>query len=101
MWSKRVAAWRASGETAAEFSARKGLVTNTLRHWSWRLRRETVAAPVVRMAQLVRSPAVTEQGRSPIVIEIIAAHVRITVQAGVDRETLATVVAVVDARGAR
>ena len=101
MWRKRVAAWRASGETAAAFSARKGFVANTLRHWSWRLRRETAATPVVRLAQLVRSPEVMEPARSLIVIEMLDARARITVETGVDRATLTTVVAVVDARGAR
>jgi transcriptional regulator with XRE-family HTH domain len=38
-WSKRVARWRASGLTAAEFAQRAGLAVGTLRWWSSRLNR--------------------------------------------------------------
>jgi len=39
-WSKRVEAWRASGETAEEFSGHEGYGANTLRWWASKLKRE-------------------------------------------------------------
>jgi len=39
-WSRHVAAWRRSGETAARYAERKGLSVGSLRWWSWRLGRD-------------------------------------------------------------
>lgn len=102
MWRKRVASWRASGETAAEFSARHGLAANTLRDWSSRLRREVaVPTPTMRFAKLVRTPELTTARSRAVVVELLDVSVRITFEAGADRETLAAVLEVIAARGAR
>ena len=55
-WQRRVARWRASGETAEVFSAREGFAASTLRWWSSKLARERVGAASVEMVQLVRRP---------------------------------------------
>ena len=102
MWRKRVAAWRASGATAAKFSAQHGFSTARLWYWSSRFKREP-AAPAVRLMQLVRSPS-TDPGfgrRGAIVVDLADVRARITVETGVDRETLSTVVQVLSAGGAR
>ena len=39
-WRERVAQWRASGQTAREFAARRGINASTLSHWAWRLAQE-------------------------------------------------------------
>ena len=52
-WRRRVARWKASGETASAFGAREGIKASTLRWWSSVLQREPTSAPV-RMVQLVR-----------------------------------------------
>ena len=88
-WRDRVASWRASGLTADEFCTRHGGAPTTLRTWSSRLKR---GAPAVR---LVRVTA-TESRRGTLVIEIGDARVR--VEAATDRELLAMVVDVLDAR---
>ena len=55
-WRQRVADWRASGETADIYSTGRGFTAGTLRWWASRLRREdTIAGPVVRLAQVVRA----------------------------------------------
>ena len=103
-WRKRVARWRAGGETAAEFSARHGFAASTLRWWSSRLGREAGvrgATPTVRIAQLVRVPDAVTWRPNAVVIELLDASARITVETGVDRETLATVLAAIDARSPR
>lgn len=91
-WQKRVAKWRASGETAAVFAAREGIKVGTLRWWSSRLQREvtTAAAPApIPMVQLMRIP-----GRSSgtgVVVDLPEARARIMVDPGFDRNTLALV----------
>jgi len=41
-WERRVAGWRRSGLTAAQYAESMGLNVGTLRHWSWRLKRDGV-----------------------------------------------------------
>ena len=41
-WEKRVAGWRRSGLPAAQYAESTGLNVGTLRHWSWRLKRDGV-----------------------------------------------------------
>jgi hypothetical protein len=92
-WKKRVASWRASAETAEEFSEGRPWSPKTLRWWASRLGRpSTTTAPVVRVAQLVRSsvPVERERGGS-IVVEALDARLRITIEIGADRETVVAV----------
>lgn len=100
-WRRRVASWRGSSQTAAEFSARHGFAAGTLLWWSWRLRQKAAAAPTrVRLARLVRSPAAeTPARRGVVVVEAVEARVRITVDAG-DRESLSAVLETLGAKRA-
>ena len=102
-WRRRVASWRASGETAEKFSSGRGFSAGTLRWWSSRLGRDVDPdPPVIRLAQLVRSPpAELRDRRGGIVVELLDARARITVEAGVDRDSFATVIEVLGMRGAR
>lgn len=101
-WKKRVASWRASGQTADEFSEGRPWSPRTLRWWSSRLGREdaraAAPAPVIRVAQLVRSPAVE---RGSVVVEVLDARVRITVEAGASAETVRAVLEALVPREAR
>jgi hypothetical protein len=96
-WKKRVASWRASGQTAEEFSEARPWSPKTLRWWSSRLGRDVSlgAAPVVRIAQLVRSsaPLGRERGGS-IVVEALDARLRITIEVGAERDTVAAILGV-------
>jgi tRNA threonylcarbamoyladenosine modification (KEOPS) complex Pcc1 subunit len=102
-WRSRVAAWRASGKTAEEFSASQGFAVGTLRWWSSRLGREGTPASVansdIRLAKVVRSiePVVVGApgARGAVVIEMHDGRVRVLVEAGVDRATLSTVLELV------
>jgi hypothetical protein len=88
-WKKRVASWRASGQTAEEFSEGRPWSPKTLRWWSSRLGREaTGVRPIVRVAQLVRSPAAE---RGAVIIEALDARVRVTVEPGAPADTVAAV----------
>jgi hypothetical protein len=109
IWRSRVAAWRASGKTAEEFSAGQGFAVGTLRWWSSRLGREgtraSVASTGIRLARVVRSTdsaaVVAPSGRGAIIIEMHDACVRVLVEAGVDRSTLSTVLELVGKGGGR
>ena len=110
-WEQRVAAWRASGVTAAEFCAREGLGRRALSRWSQRLLSEaTPAVPPVRLARLLRTatPAsVTASAPSgpsvaadpALVIEIGGA--RVTVGRDADLAMVVTVLSMVGAGGGR
>ena len=98
-WKKRVAAWRASGQTAAEYSKQHGLTLSALQRWSHRLRREaSEAAPAgpVRLARVERVATVSTEPVAAatvpgIVIEV--GGVRVRVERGIDAATVATVLA--------
>lgn len=96
-WKKRVASWRASGETAEQFSEGRPWSPKTLKWWSSRLRRGHVPSPpVVRVTQLVRSsgfPVERDRGGS-IVVEALDARLRITIEAGAERDMVAAVLGV-------
>ncbi len=100
-WKKRVASWRASGQTAEEFSKGRPWSPKTLRWYASRLGREHAAAsavtPIVRVAQLVRTPAAE---RGAVVVEVLDARVRVTVEAGATAETVATVLGILIPREA-
>lgn len=92
IWRKRVANWRASGETAEKYSAGRGWSAGTLLWWSSRLGREA-PAPAVRMAQLVRSSPAHDRRETAgtIVVDLHDARVRVTVEPGADREAVVTI----------
>jgi hypothetical protein len=106
MWRSRVAEWRSSGKTVEEFTAGRDFAAGTLRWWSSRLGREDrarAAMPVIQMARVVRRVGAEAAPRrfSGIVIELLDVPARIVIEAGVDRDALATVLEVVRAGGAR
>lgn len=99
IWKKRVASWRASGETAETFSAGRGWSPKTLRWWSSRLGREP-PPPVVRIAQLVRTSD-RSGGHGAIVVEDLETRVRITIEPGADRDALEVVMKVISSRSSQ
>lgn len=87
-WAKRVAEWRASGESAGSFAAGRGFAPSTLRWWASRFARD--AGGLVRV--VTAAPVVARSRETAIEIEIAGARVLVT--AGFDRAALADVVAV-------
>jgi len=49
IWVERVARWRASGQTAADFARAHGLKVDRLRHWGWQLDNERDAATLFEL----------------------------------------------------
>lgn len=102
-WRKRVALWKASGESASVYGAREGLKPSTLQWWSWRLRRERTssaasATEAVPMVQLVRAPAASRG--AGVAIDLLDARARVVIEPGVDRDTLALVLEMLGVRSA-
>lgn len=82
-WAKRVASWRASGQTADAFAAGRGFAASTLRWWGSRLGRRDSG-----FVQVVTAPvAVARDG----VVELDVGGVRVLVRVGFDRAVLAAV----------
>jgi len=101
-WRRRVASWRASGQTADSYAAENGLTASTLRWWSSQLKRDTTA-PVVRMAQVIRPPVspASPARRGSVVVDILDLGARVTIEDGVQRETLAAVFGALGIGGAQ
>ena len=97
-WKKRVASWRASGQTAEEFSEGRPWSPKTLRWWASRLGRDAASGtPIVRVAQLVRSPAAE---RGAVIVEALDSRVRVTVEPGAPADTVAAVLGILVRREA-
>jgi hypothetical protein len=94
-WRRRVARWKASGETASAFGAREGIKASTLRWWSSVLQREHTSVPV-RMVQLVRAPSSSRS--SGVIVDLPDARARVLVEPGFDRETLSAVLQMLGSR---
>ena len=85
-WTKRVEAWRASGETADAFAQGKGFEGSTLRWWSSRLGR----GEKPNFLRLVPKTCAV-QVDAGMVVEV--GHARVRVEAGFNAKLLAEVVA--------
>jgi hypothetical protein len=87
-----VADWRASGLTADEFAARRGLSVNALRYWAYGRRK---ASPPVRSLEVVRVEracnSMTPAPPSGVTIMIELGGARVSVPAGSDAATLRVV----------
>lgn len=91
-WTNRVAAWRDSGQSAAEFCADKDYSASTLYYRASQLKRRSGSsgeAARVSIARVVRKSAAPEPTTAPIVVQIGLARVEIA--AGVDGATLSEV----------
>ena len=102
-WEQRVAAWRASGESAQKFAEGRDYTVHMLRYWARRIDEEAAAAsaPSIRLARVVRAPAEAAAlpratARQPtgaaLVLEVGGA--RVQVPAGFERATLRAVLEV-------
>jgi hypothetical protein len=100
-WAERVRRWRASGQTAAEFTRGKGYEPSTLRYWACMLNRRPAgavkvtarspAAPAVRMLRVRRVARAAE----PMVVAVGAA--RVEVPAGFDQSLLRAIIEAIGA----
>jgi len=79
----------------------RGFAASTLKSWASRLR-DDGSTPIVRVAQVLRSGGDGGRARGAVVVEGLDTRVRITIESGADRETVAMVLALVGpSRGRR
>lgn len=111
-WAPRVAAWQASGETAAAFCRRKGFTESTFRYWAKRLDElsasraldEAVSGrgPSTRFARVrrrVERPAATPSKAAPA-LRVTVGDALVEVPIGFDGPTLSRLFDVLSKRGA-
>jgi hypothetical protein len=119
-WEQRVAAWRSSGLSAARFCAGRDFTETALRYWARRLGPlgptrgpgPSEPAPAIRLARVERaafpgraserpSPAPKPTSAAPVVggrgVVLAVGELRIAIEPGFDRATLAAVLEVVAA----
>jgi hypothetical protein len=89
-WAQRVREWRASGQSASEFSRGRGFEASTLRFWASRLKRSTATATAPEQTRLLRVTAAPAVG----VLSVCVGEARIEVRSGFDRALLREVVEV-------
>jgi len=99
LWSERVTAWRASGETASAFASGRGYSASTLRWWSSRLGRAKEGVPRVAEVRLARVVRVGSRATAAEAIVIELGGARVAVPVGADEQTLTTVLNALAARG--
>lgn len=103
MWAVRVARWPRSGLTAAAFAAREGCKAGTLAYWKWKLQHIERTARGVRT--VAKRPVSFVEVMSPVFdgaeasVEIVLpVGYRVRMPPGAARETLRTVLDVLETR---
>jgi transposase len=101
LWRKRVADWRASGLSAAEYCKGQEFTTGPLYRWSSRLAEtaRSEAGAVLPMVRLVSAPAAVEAAprTAQVIIEVQGA--RVLVPPGADVATVGVVLEVLGVAG--
>ncbi len=94
-WARRVAEWRASGQTSTAFAEGKAFTASGLRHWAHRLSKEPSPRRlrVVRVERQLQAAEPTASADTSLVVEVGPA--RVVVRPGFDRALLAAVLEVV------
>ena len=103
LWKKRVAEWRASGLSAAEYCKGQEFTTGPLYRWSSRLAEAasgeaSPAVPLVRLVRGTKPPATAPEEAAPRATEVVikVRGARVLVPQGAD---VATVGVVLEALG--
>lgn len=101
-WAKRIAEWRKSGLTGAEFAQRIGVKEATLRHWKWQLARtrplqQSRPATPSALGFVEISPDMEPSAEDPFEVEL-AGGVRLRVPQRFDVAALKHLLAVLEGR---
>lgn len=90
-WKKRVAGWRASGQSAEDFALGRGFNADALREMGLQLSR---VEPEVRLARV----EIVAERVPEVPVVLCAGAVRVELVRGFSRETLAAVLDVIEGR---
>jgi hypothetical protein len=94
VWAKRVAQWKSSGQTAAEFARRHKLGEASLKWWSWKLGASRKKATAISPLTFVEMTAIVPREA----IELVVGAIKIRVPAEFDEAALGKVLDVVERR---
>lgn len=97
-WARRVAAWRRSGETAAEFARGRDFAASTLRWWSSQLGRVAEPEASSMTVAMIRVQRDAPRDTAVAVVELEDAVVRVA--RGADEATLAALFGALRSRDA-
>ena len=102
-WLDRVRAWRASGQSSAEFTKDQGYSAQSLERWAWKfsgegeeLEPKKARRQPKETLQLVEVMAETHRGSEPLTMRVGA--VELVLGRGFDPQVLAGVLDVLEAR---
>jgi hypothetical protein len=90
VWVGRVAQWRESGATAAEFARKLGVSVSSLRWWSWKLgstQRRRKSAKTTSVSPLTFVEMTSAVRREPIEI-VLASGTRVLVAVDLEQSVL-------------
>lgn len=94
VWAKRVAEWRSSGLTAAEYARRHKLGEASLKWWSWKLGAARKKAAAMSPLTFVEMTAAVKREA----IELVVGAFQIRVPAEFDENALGRVLDVLERR---
>ena len=101
-WKERIAAWQASGQSAASFAEGKGYQGTSLQRWVAQFRVEEAAVGAAQFYKLVATEPVTvavvKAKPVPVGLTLELGDVRICVEEGFSPTLLAAVVSALSAR---
>ena len=121
IWAERVAGWRASGLPSPKYCEGKPFSAGGLRYWASRLQRGQPVLPAETAPRLARIEVIRKVRRTSVpiaglsdeasavasavpggdAIAVECGGMRVTIRPGFNRETLAAVLDILVARGAR
>ena len=99
-WKERIAAWQASGQSAASFAEGKGYQGTSLQRWVAQFRVEEEAVTSAQFYKLVATEPVAVAKPVPVGLTLELGDVRICVDEGFSPTLLAAVVNALSARKA-
>lgn len=99
-WARRIAAWRKSGLSGAEFATRIQVKEGTLRHWKWLLAHEQRRAASSRAVQpsfVEVAPVAIRNGEGDRFELVLGRDRRVLVPRGFDEGELRRLIAILEA----
>jgi len=113
LWAARVDEWRASGLTSEQYCAGKPFTAGGLRNWAYKLgkvKKRAKRPSTIRLARVLRGSSPSAERPKPTAspyppgnaaLFLECARVRMAILPGFDRNTLAVVLDLLNARGDR
>jgi hypothetical protein len=94
-WRERVAAWRASGKSAAEFCSGQEFTAKSLQWWAWHFgakkpKKRAATSSKLKFARVIAKPDVV-RSRSDASVVVLVGGARLEIGSGADRALVSMV----------